>query len=118
VLVGRVSSLQQVKYMSIVYLMIAFLVLGGFLLLDDEVDAKTIILRRIQADIPEVGDIDPKRYLMESSSSSLHNFVVDTLTHKRCIDRFVFNKVAMCPVARQVGNPDLKIWWNLIFEHS
>jgi thiosulfate reductase cytochrome b subunit len=39
VLVGRVSSLQQVEYMSIVYLMIAFLVLGGFLLLDDEVDA-------------------------------------------------------------------------------
>jgi hypothetical protein len=68
--------------------------------------------------LTQVGDIDPKRYLMESSSSSLHNFVIDTLTHKRCIDKSVFNKVAMCSFARQVGNSDLKIWWNLIFEHS
>lgn len=104
--------------MSLLFLLIAFVLLGGFLLSHDDVDAKIIVLTRIRADIPEVGDIAPERYLVESRSSSLHSFVIQTLTDKRCIDKSVFNSIAMRPVARIVGNPDLVVWWNLIFEHS
>lgn len=106
--------------MSILYLLIASLLIGGFLVMhgEVEVDAKIAILTRIRADIPELGEIEPERYLMESTSASLRNFVIHTLTHKRCIDKWLFNSIAMCPGVEQVGSPDLHIWWQLISEHS